>query len=308
MFTPQRGAGSFKSGRPLWDSVPKSAPEKLTAAMWPKPRDSSIKVDLDVDAEPIQALIQAASKAGLRVTPTAIVAKAAAQVLEDYPRLNRDVRGWRLRDREAVDVWVTMSDDDGRLLGRRVEGMDERDLVDVQTEITEHGDAHKDGTSFTSRLVHGIVRWTPLPILRGVVRSLEFILHTLRVPIGLLGIDREGFGAVHVTNVGPFGIRHVSAPIPPITGQSFLLVVGRTHEKPVVRDGEVVPGTVLPLTATLDHRVVVGVEAGRWATRFEEVLTDPAWLVEQMPEEDRGSIRASMDALLEGSRTVERIR
>lgn len=279
--------------------MPKSAPEKLTAAMWPRPRDSSIEVELDIDARPIQALVQAAKKLGLRVTPTTIVSKAASQVLEDHPRLNRDVRGWRLRDREAVDVWVTMSDDDGRLLGHRVDRMDERDLVDIQEEITEHGDRHKEGRSTTSKLVHGIVRWTPLPMLRGIVRFLEFALHTLRIPIGLLGIDREGFGAVHVTNVGPFGLKHVTAPIPPITGQSFLVAVGETYTKPVVEDGEVVPREVLPLSVTLDHRVVVGVEAGRWARRFEAILQDPDWLVEQMPEEHREELASAVQVLME---------
>lgn len=278
--------------------MPKTVPEKLTASMWPKPRDSSVTYELDVDARPLLALVGAAKKLGHRVTPTAIVAKAVSQVLVEYPDLNRDVRGWRLRDRKEVDVWVTMTDDEGRLLGRRVDGMDVRGLVDVQEEITEHGRAHKDGASWTGRIAHGIVKWTPLVLLRGIVRSLEFVLHTLRVPIGLLGINREGAGAVHITNVGPFGVKHVAAPIPPLMANPYLVAVGEIHQKPVLEDGEVVPGTVLPITATADHRVLVGIKGARWAKRFEALLMDPDWMVSQMPEEDREDIQAAMDAVL----------
>ncbi len=278
--------------------MPKTVPEKLTAAMWPKPRDSSITYDLDVDARPILALVKAAEKVGFRVTPTAIVSKAAAQVLVEYPDLNRDVRGWRLRDRKEVDVWVTMTDEEGRLLGRRVDQMDTRDLVGVQEEITEHASAHKEGRDWTGRIGHGLVKWAPLPLLRGIVRSLEFLLHTLRVPIGLLGINREGAGAVHVTNVGPFGVKHVAAPIPPLMANPYLVAVGEIHEKPVVVDGALEVGSVLPITATADHRVLVGIKAARWANRFEALLTDPDWMVSQMPEEVREDVRSAVDALL----------
>jgi hypothetical protein len=279
-------------------AVPDPPPEKMTAALWPRPRDASIHAPVEVDARPVRALVAAADEHGVRVTPTGLVAKAAGQVLAEHPRLNRDVRGWRLRDRNAVDVWVTMTDEEGQLLGRRVTEVHERDLADVQTEVTEHGDAHEARASTGSKLVTNVVKWTPLPLLRGVARTLEFVLHTLRVPLGMMGIDREGFGGVHVTNVGPFGLRHVAAPIPPVTGQSFLVTVGEIHETPVVRGDEVVPGEVLPLTITLDHRLVVGIEAGRWADRFTGLLQDPDWMVGELPTEVRGDVAEAMDRRL----------
>lgn len=262
-----------------------SPAEKLPAAMWPKPRDSSITVDLTVDAEPLMAVMAATREAGHRLTPTAILTRVVGDVLETFPDLNVDLRGWRLREREAIDAWVTMTDDDGRLIGQRVDELHERDLLDVQAEITGRGEAHREGSHTASKAVHAIVEHTPLPILRGLVRTLEFLVHTLRLPLVAFGVDREGTGAVHVTNVGPFGFRHVAAPIPPITGNAYLVTVGEIYEAPVVREGEVVPRHVLPITGTIDHRAVVGLNAGPWVEHFKQTMTDPEALVGFLPEE-----------------------
>lgn len=252
--------------------------------MWPKPRDSSITIDLTVDAEPIVAVMEATREAGHRVTPTAILTRVVGDVLEEHPALNVDLRGGRLRQREAIDAWVTMTDDDGRLIGRRVDELHRRDLLDVQEEITRHGREHEQGEATAAKAVHKIVEYTPLPILRGIVRTLEFLLHTLRVPIPLFGVDREGTGAVHVTNIGPFGFRHVAAPIPPITGNAYLVTVGEIYEAPVVYDGEIQARRVLPITGTIDHRAIVGLRAGTWAEYFEQQMTDPEALLGYLPD------------------------
>lgn len=285
--------------------MPQSAPEKMTAAMWPKPRDSTIHADLSVDAGPLRSFLDAARTDGHRITPTAMVAQAVGQVLVEHPEINRDLRGGRLRDRDAVDVWVTMTDADGRLFGKRIDQLDDRDILDVQDEITQEGQAHKEGTSTTSRVVHGLVRWTPLPLLKVFVRFLEFLVHTLRIPIPVQGISREGFGAVHITNIGPFGLHHVAPPIPPITGQAMLVSIGEMHQKPVVRDGEVVAGWELPVMGSIDHRIVVGIRAARWVERFRELMTDVDWMVEQLPEADRATVRSALDERVPASATSD---
>jgi pyruvate dehydrogenase E2 component (dihydrolipoamide acetyltransferase) len=266
--------------------------------MWPKPRDASITADITVDAEPLVAVMEAARDAGHRVTPTAIVTRVVGDVLATYPKLNVDLRGGKLRQRNAVDAWVTMTDDEGRLIGQRVDELDQRDLLDVQSEITGTGEAHREGSHTSAKAVHAIVDKTPLPILRAFVRVLEFLIHTLRLPLGTFGVDREGTGAVHITNVGPFGFRHVAAPIPPITANAYLLTVGEIYEAPVVREGEVEARRVLPITGTFDHRAVVGLNAGPWVAYFEQQITDPEALVGYLPDDVAAEI--DLDDVPEG--------
>lgn len=53
-----------------------------------------------------------------------------------------------------------------------------------------------------------------------------------------------------------------------------ILGVARTAVKPVWRDGEFVPRTMLPLTLTYDHKAVNGVDGGRFATHLAALLGD----------------------------------
>ncbi len=53
-----------------------------------------------------------------------------------------------------------------------------------------------------------------------------------------------------------------------------ILGVARTAVKPVWRDGEFVPRTMLPLTLTYDHKAVNGVDGGRFAAHLATLLGD----------------------------------
>ncbi len=63
-------------------------------------------------------------------------------------------------------------------------------------------------------------------------------------------------------------------------GQSGILGVGRTVEKPVVRDGEIVVRTMTTVSLTVDHQVVDGVVAAAFLKRLQQVIGQPAPLFE----------------------------
>jgi pyruvate/2-oxoglutarate dehydrogenase complex dihydrolipoamide acyltransferase (E2) component len=69
-----------------------------------------------------------------------------------------------------------------------------------------------------------------------------------------------------------------------MTRQPYLFVVGQMHEAPVVRDGAVAVGSVLPVSVTVDHRMAVGIVANRFRQAFVASLEDVervrAWLAE----------------------------
>jgi pyruvate dehydrogenase E2 component (dihydrolipoamide acetyltransferase) len=47
----------------------------------------------------------------------------------------------------------------------------------------------------------------------------------------------------------------------------------------VVKDGQVVPGTLLPLSLSVDHRMVDGGEVARFLNRVMEYLSDPVSII-----------------------------
>jgi pyruvate dehydrogenase E2 component (dihydrolipoamide acetyltransferase) len=84
-------------------------------------------------------------------------------------------------------------------------------------------------------------------------------------------------GTFSIGNYGPIGGRFAT----PIINypQAAILGVGRARVQPVVLDGGVVPGTVLPLSLTADHRILDGGEATRFLNDCIRFLSDPVRMV-----------------------------
>lgn len=269
--------------------------QTFTAAQWPKPKDPSIHADLTVDAGPLGTVMEACEAVGHPVTPTSLVVRALGDVFEEHPGANVEISRGRVRQRDAIDAWVTMAAGEGRLAGRRIDRVHERDALDLQEEIQGAAEAYRTGQARGPDVVYRLIRWLPLPILRAWFALAGFLIHTLKLPFPAFGIGRkEGFGLFHVTNVGGFGLRRVAVPIPPVTRHPYLFAVGEIHTAPVIQDGEAVAGEVLPVTATVDHRYVVGAEGAAWARTFQGRLTDLEALVSYLPDEVADAVDAEL--------------
>jgi pyruvate/2-oxoglutarate dehydrogenase complex dihydrolipoamide acyltransferase (E2) component len=51
--------------------------------------------------------------------------------------------------------------------------------------------------------------------------------------------------------------------------------MGKVQEKPVVRDGQIVIRSMLPLTLAFDHRIADGADAARFVSEMARQLADP---------------------------------
>lgn len=88
--------------------------------------------------------------------------------------------------------------------------------------------------------------------------------------------ELEG-GSITVTNLGMFGVEEFAAIINP--PHAAILAVGAVREQPVVESGSVVPGSVMSLTLSVDHRPVDGVVAARWLAELSGLLERPVRLL-----------------------------
>ncbi len=85
--------------------------------------------------------------------------------------------------------------------------------------------------------------------------------------------DMKG-GTFTITNFGSIGGLHA---VPIINHpQTGILGTGRLFEKPVVSNGDVTVGRIMPLSLTVDHRIVDGGETTRFLNRVKRYLEDPA--------------------------------
>jgi pyruvate dehydrogenase E2 component (dihydrolipoamide acetyltransferase) len=80
-----------------------------------------------------------------------------------------------------------------------------------------------------------------------------------------------------ISNLGMFGVEHFTAIINP--PNSAILACGAAVQQPVVRDGQLVVGTQMQATLSLDHRVIDGAMAAQYLASLKEFIEEPETLV-----------------------------
>ena len=80
-----------------------------------------------------------------------------------------------------------------------------------------------------------------------------------------------------VTNLGMFGINNFYGIINP--PNAAILSVGATEEKPVVKNGNIVPGLRMTIGLSGDHRVIDGATAAMYLQALRELLEKPALML-----------------------------
>ena len=84
-------------------------------------------------------------------------------------------------------------------------------------------------------------------------------------------------GTFSISNLGMFGIEHFTAVIN--TPEAAILAVGAAIKKPVVKNDQVVPGWVMSMTMSSDHRIVDGAMAAQYLNTVKGFLEKPATLL-----------------------------
>lgn len=88
--------------------------------------------------------------------------------------------------------------------------------------------------------------------------------------------DWEG-NTFTVSNLGMFGIDEFTAIINP--PDSCIMAVGGIDQVPVVKNGQIVPGNIMKVTLSCDHRVVDGASGAKFLNTFKKLMENPVLLL-----------------------------
>jgi pyruvate dehydrogenase E2 component (dihydrolipoamide acetyltransferase) len=84
--------------------------------------------------------------------------------------------------------------------------------------------------------------------------------------------DWEG-NTFTISNLGMFGIESFTAIIN--APDSCIMAVGGIKEVPVVKNGQIVPGNIMKVTLSCDHRVVDGASGAAFLQTFKQYMENP---------------------------------
>lgn len=223
---------------------------------------SPVFLDTEVDMTAVRAHRADADARGCRYSTLTYLLHTAARVLAAHPEANAAVRG-RLRRRVArypgAHGKITL---DKTLNGQRIvlsavlRDLERAGLDDIQGQIDRlrSGDPAELPEFSGARLLHRL----PWP-----VGALAY-----RAAVRPLARRAEAMGTFAVTSLGHRPVDGFHS----VGGTTVTLGVGRTQDRPVVRESRVVVAPVLRLNLSFDHRVIDGAEAADVLAEIKEGL------------------------------------
>ncbi len=88
--------------------------------------------------------------------------------------------------------------------------------------------------------------------------------------------DWEG-NTFTISNLGMFGIEQFTAIINP--PDACIMAIGGINETPIVKDGKIVPGNLMKVTMSCDHRAVDGATGSAFLQTFKQLMENPVILL-----------------------------
>ena len=217
---------------------------------------------LELDVTRARELLRAGAAGGERLSFTAFVVASLARAI-DEDRLLHAYRDWRGRLVlfDEVDVATLVESEVDRVaIPHVIRAANRRTVREIHDEIRS---VQAEPASSAQRS-GALARLSPL--VPGLVRRL--FLRALRKNPRWL---KRAAGTTIVTAVGMFGMgAGFAVGIVPL--HTLALTVGAITRKPGVVDGRIEPREVLAVTASVDHDVVDGAPAARFARRLRELV------------------------------------
>lgn len=94
---------------------------------------------------------------------------------------------------------------------------------------------------------------------------------------GKVELDRLQGGTFTITNIGAIG---GTSMVPMVNHpEAAILGMARANERPIVKNGQIEIGTILPLALSFDHRLADGAEAALFVRHVIDMLEEPLSLV-----------------------------
>ncbi len=264
-----------------------NTPWRVTAAaIYTAPSDSRVYGSLDIDVTEAKRFMDAKRESGVKITmvhlTTAVLARAVAF---DVPELNCFIRRGSVVGRKRLNVMVpVMLDSQSGVSSVLVNDAHARPVSDLADDIREQAQMSRSGKESKASQNKYVLNRIPWPFRRAVFKFIKWLTVDLGVEMRSLGLSSDSFGSFIVSDIGSFGLTSGMAALFPAAKIPAVIIMGKMEEKPVVRDGEVVIRTILPLTGTFDHRIVDGMQIGKLGRAIHRNFKKPEWL-DEVPSE-----------------------
>lgn len=260
----------------------------ISTAIYEAPRDGRTHGTMEVDVTQALAYINKQRKQKNRITITHLATAALGRAIGFYvPEMNAYVcRGKLVPHKDVIVTVAVNAGDGGEMTSIKIRNAHNKTVFQIADEIRERAQKARTGTENKVMKNKHILLRVPWPFRNILFKIVRFLTSGLGLEIKSFGLTHDAFGSILLTNIGSHGLTTGTAALFPGSNLPAVIIMGKAQEKPVVRDGQIVIRTIMPVSATLDHRVADGFHGGRLATAVIDLLQHPEKLGELNNKKD----------------------
>jgi pyruvate/2-oxoglutarate dehydrogenase complex dihydrolipoamide acyltransferase (E2) component len=287
-----RGMPWITRNKPLGKAIAATKFRRLALGSWIAPNDPTLYGVLEVNVEAaLKYVEQLRGLTSEKITITHYIGKVFAEVLKLHPELNCEIRFGKFYPRKSVDLSFQVAiEDESADLGLKhrhdlsaglVQNADQKSVIEIAVELNSaarairgNRDPFFSGIKKISHLIPGIV-------LNPAVSVLRWVISTLNLWSPILGIPRNAFGGMMLTNVGSLGLDFALPSLFPPANVSSIIAIGAIYKAPVYEtdaNGVVVKTKLehfIRLCGAFDHRYIDGLHASRIARDIRKYMEHP---------------------------------
>jgi len=255
----------------------------IAIGTWKTTKDPTVYGNLAIDVEPVLAYIDDfREKTGKRLTLTHLMAKAVGLTLAEMPDANAILRFNRIYLRKDVDVFfqVMMKDPEtGQidLSGLTIRHADQKSVPDIVDEFRRVADRVRKGKDEEKEQTRKTFKKLPGFAVGWILDIISLLLYTFNLDLSSMGLPRDPFGSVMVTNIGSLGLEEAYVPLVPYSKVPLLLAMGGVKKEAVVNEetDAIEVRRMMRIFATFDHRILDGAHAAKMAGTLKKIFANP---------------------------------
>ena len=252
---------------------------KLAIGSWKTAYDPTVYGTMTLRMDKAVAYIEAfRQKTGIRLTVTHLLAKAMAEALRRCPDANAILRFNRIYLRKRITISTLVVQTDGGkvdLTSAKIDDAEQKSLREIAAELEAAVQKVRQRKDEALEKSKGTIYKLPYMLLNFFTWLISFFMYTLNWDMTWAGMPKDAFGSAIITNVGSLGLDTAFVPLVPYTRVPIFIAPGAIKDAPVVENGKVVPGKLMNVNASFDHRFIDGFHASILANTLRELLENP---------------------------------
>lgn len=272
---------------------------RLAIGSWSDQGDPTIYGILEVNAENALRYIEEwKKKSGEKITINHFVGKVFAHILKLHPELNSELRWGKFYPRQTIDLSFQVAIEaetpepahaepgiphfhQHDLSAGFVAQADTKDISQIAADLNRVADRIRKTRDADFGGIKRLSQWIPSFLQRAAVGVLRWIISRFNLWSPILGIPKNAFGSVLITNVGSLGIDFALPALFPPAGVPMIIAVGALYRAPTFEtdsDGNVTRTKLerhIRLCGAFDHRYIDGLHASKVARHIRKFFEHP---------------------------------